>query len=189
MTPLTLLVLAIGLAMDAFSVAVATSVSLPRLSGRQVFRFAFHFGLFQALMPLLGWLCGQTVVEWVAAWDHWLALGLLTFVGGRAIWDGLRSGKGPSETGPRADPTRGWSLVVLSIATSIDAFAVGLSFAWLGVSLWLPVAVIGLVTALLTALGMALGRRVGARFGPRMSILGGLVLIAIGVKIVVDHLG
>ncbi len=185
MDTIATLAIAVGLAMDAFSVAVATSVVLPRLTGHQVFRFGFHFGLFQAGMPLLGWLSGQTVVKWVSAWDHWLAFGLLAFVGGKSIRDGLRS----QAEALAADPTRGWSLVMLSVATSIDAFAVGLSLAWLHTNIWSTVLVIGLVTGGLTVVGMLLGRQLGARFGRRMSVFGGLVLIAIGVKILVEHLG
>jgi len=183
----TVIGLAVALAMDAFSVAVATSVTLERLTPRHVFRFAFHFGLFQAGMPLLGWLAGRTVVDWVAAWDHWLAFGLLGFVGGRAIVDAVRGGGGQRPARP-ADPTRGWSLVLLSVATSIDAFAVGLSVAWLDVGIWLPVLLIGLVTAALTTVGMLIGRRLGARFGRRVAILGGLILIGIGSKILFEHL-
>lgn len=213
MGPLTILALAVALALDAFSVAAATSVSLGKLTGRQIFRFSFHFGLFQAGMPLLGFLSGNAMVDWVKAWDHWLAFALLALVGGKAIWEGLRQDphghhdtwghhgadghQGSHAAGatigkakkPKRDATQGWSLVILSLATSIDAFAVGLSFAWLEVSPWLPALVIGLVTASLTAAGMQMGSRLGRRFGPRMGILGGLVLIAIGVKIVVDHIG
>ena len=187
MGQLTILAIAVGLAMDAFSVAVATSVTLKRLTPRHVFRFAFHFGLFQAGMPVLGWLAGRTVVQWVVAWDHWLAFGLLSLVGGKAIYDGLHDD--PAEEEKPSDPTRGLSLIVLSVATSIDAFAVGLSLAWLGTAIWSTVAIIGVVTAALTTLGMYLGRALGARFGRRMSIVGGLVLVAIGLKILADHLG
>ncbi len=183
----TIFAIAVGLAMDAFSVAVATSVTLKRLTARHIFRFAFHFGLFQAGMPVLGWLAGRTVVQWVAVWDHWLAFGLLSLVGGKAIYDGIRDEPAPQEQ--VSDPTRGWSLIVLSVATSIDAFAVGLSLAWLGTAIWSTVAIIGLVTAAMTTAGMYLGRMLGARFGRRMSIVGGLVLIAIGLKILTEHLG
>ncbi len=194
MGPLTIIGIAIGLAMDAFAVSVATSVTLPHLTRRHIFRFAFHFGLFQALMPILGWLSGRSVVRWVAAWDHWVAFGLLGAVGGKAIVDALRAGDGdqqPSDVdrGSRAgDPTRGWSLVTLSVATSIDAFAVGLSLGCLEASIWIPVLTIGLITAALSSLGMLIGRRLGARFGRRTSIAGGLILIGIGVKILCDHL-
>jgi putative Mn2+ efflux pump MntP len=185
MSAVEILVVAVGLAMDAFSVAAASSVQLRRLTGRHIFRFAFHFGLFQAVMPLLGWLAGRSVIHWVSTWDHWVAFALLGLVGSKAIAEGLRAS--PDTPPAERDPTRGWSLVLLSVATSIDAFAVGLSFAVLGVSLWLPVLLIGLVTAGLTVVGMGLGRRLGARFGPRMSVVGGLVLLGIGVKILWDH--
>ncbi len=188
MGTLTVCAIAVGLAMDAFSVAVATSVTLRPLTGRHVFRFAFHFGLFQAGMPLLGWLVGRTVTQWVETWDHWLAFGLLALVGGKAVVDGLRPMAEGASEGARApsDPTRGWSLLLLSLATSIDAFAVGLSLAWLGSSIWLAAVVIGLVTAALTATGMYLGHLLGSRLGHRTSILGGLVLIAIGMKILIE---
>ncbi|MFH1131580.1 MAG: manganese efflux pump MntP family protein [Pseudomonadota bacterium] len=181
------MLLAVGLAMDAFSAAVAASVVLKKLTGRHIFRFAFHFGLFQAGMPLLGWCAGRTVSEWVASWDHWLAFALLVFVGVRAILEGLKLEKTKTAQ-TRSDPTRGWSLVVLSVATSIDAFAVGLSVAWLDVDIWLPIVVIGLVTAGLTIIGMLIGQKMGSRSGRRASILGGIILLGIGMKILLDHL-
>jgi len=171
--------------MDAFAVAIAASIALHPVTRRQVFRFGFHFGLFQALMPILGWLLGSTVVHWVAAFDHWIAFGLLAYVGGKAIVEAVR---GADKKSGAVDPTRGWSLVVYSVATSIDAFAVGLSFACLGVSVWYPAVVIGLTTGSLTALGMLVGSALGSRVGKRMEIAGGLVLFAIGIKILVDHL-
>ena len=179
--------IAVGLAMDAFAVSVAGSAMLPRVTVRHYFRFAFHFGLFQAVMPVLGWLAGTTIARWVAAWDHWIAFGLLAMVGGRAIYEGLHGGADLADR--KRDPTRGWSLVVLSVATSIDAFAVGLSLACLRVSIWGPVVAIGVITGALSVLGMFLGGRLGKRFGARAAIVGGLVLIAIGVKILVEHLG
>lgn len=185
MNLLVILGIAIGLSMDAFAVAIAASITLHPVTRRQVFRFGFHFGLFQALMPVLGWLLGSTVVHWVAAFDHWIAFGLLAYVGGKAIVDALRH---DDDKNAASDPTRGWSLVVFSVATSIDAFAVGLSFACLGVSVWYPAVVIGLTTGALTSLGMLIGARLGARLGKRMEVAGGLVLIAIGIKILVDHL-
>lgn len=179
--------IAVGLAMDTFAVAVATSVMLGRVTGRQIFRFSFHFGLFQAMMPVLGWLAGSTFVQYIAGWDHWVAFGLLAFVGGKAIYEAVRGG-GADEQGSKDDPTRGLSLVMLSTATSIDALAVGLSFAMLGVRIWYPVVIIGLVTATITFLGMVLGSSLGRRFGRRVEILGGLILIGIGLKILIQHL-
>jgi len=128
-----LLGVAVGLAMDAFAAAVAVSVSLRSVSRHQVLRLAWHFGLFQALMPIVGWLAGVSVVAWIAWWDHWFAFALLAFVGLRAIRSGMRGGE-PGSSAP--DPTRGASLVVLSLATSLDALAAGLSFAALGVRVW-----------------------------------------------------
>jgi manganese efflux pump family protein len=185
MSTATLLLIAVGLAMDAFAVALGTSVVLAPVSRRQVFRLGFHFGLFQALMPILGWAAGLTIAEAIHHWDHWVAFGLLALVGGRAIYAGL---VGSDADSPRADPTRGLSLVVLSLATSIDALAVGLTFAMLRVAIWYPAVIIGLITGVLTTLGMLIGSRLGARFGRGMELLGGIVLVAIGVRILVGHL-
>ena len=177
--------IAVGLAMDTLAVAIATSVMLGRVTARQVFRFSFHFGLFQATMPVIGWLAGTTVVEYIEGYDHWVAFGLLAFIGGKAIYEALTDTAQKVES--RGDPTRGFSLVMLSTATSIDALAVGLSFAVLNVRIWYPVAVIGVVTAAITCLGMLVGSRLGARFGRRIEIVGGLILLAIGLKILVQH--
>ncbi len=166
--------IAIGLAMDAFAVAIAASTSLRKVTGRQLFRMSFHFGWFQFMMPVLGWFAGRAVAEPLAAWDHWIAFGLLAFIGGKMIYEAVTR-FGDEER--KSDPTRGISLIVLSIATSIDALAVGFSFA-----------LIGVVAAALTLLGMQIGSRVGKRFGRRVEIAGGLVLIGIGVKILLEHL-
>lgn len=183
---IVLLGIALGLAMDAFAVAIGVGISLGGASRRQVFRLAWHFGLFQALMPVIGWAAGTTVRPLIESWDHWLAFALLALVGGRMIFEAARDG-GPAGLG--ADPTRGWSLVGLSVATSIDALAVGLSFAALGVRVWVPALVIGLTAAVLTVLGTVGGRHLGLRFGNRIAAVGGMVLIAIGCWIVAEHLG
>jgi putative Mn2+ efflux pump MntP len=181
-----LLGIAVGLAMDAFATAIAVSVGLGRVTGRQVFRLAWHFGLFQAMMPAIGWFGGVRIEPWIAAWDHWLALALLAFVGGRMILSGVR---GRDDDLEPLDPTRGASLVILSVATSIDALAVGLGFAALGVQIWLPSAVIGVTAGLLTLVGIAIGSRLGERFGRWTEIAGGVVLIAIGIRILLVQLG
>jgi len=170
--------------MDAFAVALATSLNLPRLTGRHLFRFGFHFGLFQALMPICGWLAGMGFRRYIEDYDHWLAFGLLAAVGGKMLWEALHPDH--EERSPR-DPTRGWSLVMLSIATSIDALAVGLTFAMLDVTVWFPALLIGVTACLLTLIGMGLGRRIGARWGSRFEVIGGLLLIAIGAKILFEH--
>lgn len=185
MNPIILIGVALGLAMDAFSVAIGVSIAQGGTSRRQTFRLAFHFGLFQGLMPIIGWAAGTTVQPWIEQWDHWIAFALLSVVGGRMILDSLRS---DPDNPDRPDPTRGWSLVVLSIATSIDALAVGLSFAALGVRVWFPAVVIGITAFLMTLLGTIGGHALGKRFGSRMAVVGGLVLIGIGVWILVEHL-
>ncbi len=177
--------IAVGLAMDACAVAIATSVMLREVSPRQVFRFGWHFGLFQAMMPVLGWFAGKTVASHIAQWDHWVAFLLLSGIGIKAIVEALRGDDDANNE--RSDPTKGMKMVALSIATSIDACAVGLSFAMLHVSIWYPAAVIGVVTGALTTLCMVFGARIGARFGQRMEIVGGLVLVGIGVKILLSH--
>jgi manganese efflux pump family protein len=183
--PISLLALAFALAMDAFAVALVTGLTLNPLKRRQVFRLSFHFGLFQAMMPLIGWTAGTAVHRWIASFDHWIAWGLLAFVGGRMI---LGAFHGAEETPSRNDPTSGWDLVLLSVATSIDALAVGLSLAVIGSPIVVPAAVIGIVAAGMTVIGMVLGRRISALWGKRVEILGGLILFAIGTKILIDHL-
>jgi putative Mn2+ efflux pump MntP len=185
MSTLTLIGISIGLAMDAFAVAIGAGLTLKTVSARQTFRLAWHFGLFQALMPVIGWLAGLSVAEWIAPVDHWIAFGLLAAIGGKMIYEAL---SGDGEEAERRDPTKGWSLILLSIATSIDALAVGLSLALLGLSIWWPALVIGLVAGAFTTLGLQLGKRFGALLGRRMEVVGGLILIGIGVKILVEHL-
>ena len=184
MDAITLTGLALALAMDAFAVALGTGAVLSRLTGRHLFRLGFHFGLFQALMPVIGWLAGLTVIQWVEAWDHWIAFTLLAIIGGRMIYEAFSD----EEKTDDRDPTKGLSLVLLSIATSIDALAVGFSLSVIGVSIWMPALVIGLVAGVLTIAGMLLGGRIGDRWGSRVEIFGGLVLIAIGAKILIEHL-
>jgi manganese efflux pump family protein len=184
MSILTILALALGLALDAFSVAIAVGIRLPKLSFRPIFRLSWHFGLFQFLMPIIGWLTGVTIQQWVSAFDHWIAFGLLAFIGGKMIYESFQT-----DTEKKAgDPTRGWSLVILSIATSIDALAVGLSLAVVGVAVWFPSVIIGIVAGLMTILGMHLGRKLGVKFGHRMEFVGGVILITIGIKILCEHL-
>ena len=184
MDAITLTGLALALAMDAFAVALGTGAVLSSLTGRHLFRLGFHFGLFQALMPVIGWLAGLTIIQWVEAWDHWIAFSLLAIIGGRMVYEAFSD----EEKANDRDPTKGLSLVLLSIATSIDALAVGFSLSVIGVSIWMPPLVIGLVAGVLTIVGMLLGGRIGDRWGTRVEIFGGLVLIAIGIKILIEHL-
>ncbi|WP_020676475.1 manganese efflux pump MntP family protein [Geopsychrobacter electrodiphilus] len=180
----TLLGIAMALAMDAFAVALGAGLILPRLTGRHLFRFGFHFGLFQALMPLLGWAAGRGLRSTIEAYDHWIAFALLAVIGVRMCQGALRQ---DAKNAAPKDPTRGWSLIMLSIATSIDALAVGLTLAMLGSPIFIPALIIGLVCAVLTLLGMFLGRKIGRNWGPRVEFAGGLLLFGIGLKILLEH--
>jgi len=182
---LSLLALAFALAMDAFTVAIVAGVSAEPLTGRHVFRLSFHFGLFQALMPTLGWLAGTAVTGYLSAFGHWIAFGLLALVGTKMI---VGASRGRSGRRRPTDPTSGWNLVLLSVATSIDALAVGISLALVGSSIAVPAVVIGVVAAGMTVVGMVLGRQVGTIWGKRIEIAGGLILFAIGIQIVATHL-
>ncbi len=180
----SLLAIAFALAMDAFAVAVVTALALNIITKRHLFRLSFHFGLFQALMLIGGWFLGRAAYGYVSSSDHWIAFSFLAFVGGKMIWGATRNGE--RRTIP--DPTRGWDLVMLSVATSVDALAVGLSLAMIDSAIALPAVVIGTVAGALTILGMAIGRRAGLWWGKRVEVLGGIVLIAIGLKILWQHL-
>ncbi len=185
MSWLTLLGVSVGLSMDAFAVAIAAGLTIEDVTRRHTFRLAFHFGLFQFIMPIVGWLAGHQLAAYIGQWDHWLAFGLLSYVGGKMLWE-ARGGHEAAES--KADPTRGLTLVTLSVATSIDALAVGLSMAFLGVSVWIPSVVIGIVAATLTAVGIGFGARLGPRCGRWAEIAGGCVLILIGLQMLLTHL-
>jgi manganese efflux pump family protein len=182
MSFLTLLVISVGLAADAFAVALASGVIIKELTPRHIFRFAFHFGLFQALMPVLGWFAGSSTRSFVADWDHWVAFTLLVLIGSRAIYEAVQD-KGDEKDGSAVkDPTKGMRLIGLSIATSIDAFAVGLSLAMIDINIWGPAVMIGVITATMTTMGMLIGSRCGSAQSKMIEIAGGLLLIAIGFK-------
>ncbi|MBP1608990.1 MAG: hypothetical protein H6Q04_1225 [Acidobacteria bacterium] len=182
---ISLLGIAVALAMDAFAVAIAAGLWLDILTKRRIFRLSFHFGLFQAIMPMIGWLAGNALNQYVAAFDHWIAFGLLAFVGVHMIRGAVRE---EDKRDFLRDPTGGWGLVLLSVATSIDALGVGLSLGMLGYTILYPAFIIGVVAAAFTITGMLLGRKIGTLWGKRVEILGGMILIAIGINIVVTHL-
>ncbi len=182
----SLLALAVALAMDAFAVALAAGALLQPVRFRHCFRLGFHFGLFQGMMPVIGWLAGVGVLSRLAAWDHWIAFALLAAVGLHMIHEALADPEEGRQASP--DPSRGWTLVMLSVATSIDALAAGMSLALLDIEVWIPALVIGLVTAAFAWCGVLLGGRIGAAWGRRAAVGGGLVLLAIGLRILLSHL-
>lgn len=181
---LNLLGTALALAMDAFAVSAAISATMSPMTGRQIFRLTWHFGVFQALMPVIGWLGGAAMLSSLAVVDHWIAMGLLWFLGLRMIWQARR----PEQRDHGSDPTRGWSLMGLSVATSIDALAVGLYLGLMGIRIWIPSVVIGVVALSLSLTGIFIGRHVGPLLGQWAGRVGGLVLIAIGTRICVQHM-
>lgn len=186
MSFLAILLLACGLAVDATAVSAARGVAVQKINLGQIFLVASLFGGFQALMPLLGYLLGEHLGESVQAWDHWIAFGLLAAIGSKMLWEAWRpSEKERSSAAPLAFSV----LLVLALATSIDAFAAGVALPLLDAPLALSLATIGISTAVLSALGLLAGRCFGAVLGQRMEAFGGVVLIALGVKILSEHLG
>ena len=184
MSLITIFIIAVGLGVDAFSVAIGICATNDKKSWAPVLRLAAAFGIFQFVMPIAGWLAGLTVVEIIASFDHWIAFTLLALVGGKMIWEGFEK----ESDEERDDQTRGWPLLVLSIATSIDALAVGFSFSVLKNPIFLPAVIIGLVCFIMTIIGMIFGKVLAKIFGKKVEIFGGLVLIAIGIKILIDHM-
>lgn len=183
MSASSIILVAVGLAMDALAVAVGLSLRFRWVSMRQFFRLSFHFGLFQFLMPILGWVAGSTVESYIRSFDHWVAFGLLLMIGARM----MRGGDEEGGTFGGTDPTRGRWLILLSLATSIDALAVGLSLSMLSVPILLPSVVIGIVAAAFTLFGMYFGNRLQVTNSRYLEIAGGLILIGIGTKILLEH--
>lgn len=187
MTTLNIMAIAVALAMDAFAVSIATGITLKKVSARQTFRLAWHFGLFQAMMPAIGWFSGMHLLSYIERYDHWIAFSLLILVGGKMLIEAFHDDE-DDEKNPK-DPTRSVSLVVLSVATSIDALAIGFTLSILHVPIAYPAVVIGIIAAAFTAFGMHMGARLGSmsRISRYAEILGGLVLITIGIKILHEH--
>jgi putative Mn2+ efflux pump MntP len=169
--------------MDAFAVSAAIAATIPIMTQRHTFRLAWHFGLFQGMMTIMGWLGGAAAADYFSAWNHWVAFFVLTLIGAKMIYESRDSG----ERVKGADPTRGWSLVMLSVATSLDALALGVSLSLLGVPVARPALLIGLVALIMSYAGAGLGRRAAGSLGAWAEVVGGIILIGIGVKILVEH--
>lgn len=177
------LLLALGLALDAFAVAVSSGLSAKRMRTVDAFRVAAFFGIFQSLMPVIGWATGSFVEHALSAVDHWIAFGLLAAIGLHMIYESVRP-----EGGQRSDITRLRVLLLLSVATSLDALIAGFSFAFIEIEVLRTVVAIGSVTFLLSFSGYHIGRGLGHFFKNRVRFLGGVILIAIGVKILIEHI-
>jgi len=181
---LSIVLIAIGLAMDAFAVSITCGLAVQSTNKYKFLKVPMAFGGFQALMPIIGWLVGQTLRRYIVSFDHWIAFGLLAYIGIRMIYNALSKKDCP----PEFDPSNYQILLGLAIATSIDALAVGITFAFLEIRIVIPVIIIGLVTFLISFIGILIGRQVGCYLGKKVEICGGMVLIGIGIKILIEHL-
>lgn len=178
-----LLLIAVGLAMDAFAVAIGKGIAVGKVSQRHALSAGIWFGGFQALMPIVGYWLGRSFAGFVESVDHWIAFGLLVIIGMNMIREAI----GDKEDGVNGDFSLK-TMFVMAVATSIDALAVGISLVFIGANIWTSAIVIGLVTLILSASGVYLGSLFGSRLGSRSGILGGIILIALGIKILVEHL-
>jgi putative Mn2+ efflux pump MntP len=183
-----ILLLALGLAMDATAVSAARGLAARRVLPRHALLVGVWFGGFQAAMPLVGWLVGSRIGPLVQAWDHWIAFVLLGAIGGKMLWEGRAAGSKGDPAPSGADPFGARVMLVLAVATSIDALAVGVTLPMLDAPLVLSLVTIGVTTALSSMLGLFAGRRFGALLGRRLDVFGGLVLVGLGTKILVEHL-
>ncbi len=183
MATLDIIMLAFALSIDAFAVSLSAAATGKARDARATFRLSFHFGLFQFIMPVLGWTVGLALAPVIAAVDHWVAFCLLGIIGIRMI-RGSFAVAAPEESG---DPSRGLTLVALAVGTSVDALAVGLTLAFLGTDIWWPSIVIGLVTGTVCLIAVRLGRRMNASLGKRAEFMGGLILLFIASRILLSH--
>jgi len=181
---ITIIVIAVGLAMDAFVVSIISGSAYRQLHVKHALRMALSFGVFQAFMPLIGSLAGLSLKDYIQNYDHWVAFALLAAVGGKMIYESFKI-KSVEEN---PDPSNIFVLLVLSIATSIDALAIGITLSFITSSIALAAAIIGLITFVLSYAGVLIGKRFGHFFENRIEAFGGLVLIGIGVKIMCEHL-
>ncbi len=184
-----LALIAVGLSMDAFAVSVCKGLGMKRLDMGQALVIALFFGGFQALMPLAGWALGSGFQSYIEPVDHWIAFALLAFIGGKMLYDAFHEEDGDGPIAGEAARLDLKEILMLAIATSIDALAVGVSFAFLQVDIVPAISLIGVITFALSLVGVAAGHQFGARFEKPATIVGGLVLILIGLKILLEHLG
>jgi manganese efflux pump family protein len=184
MDAFTIILIAVGLAMDAFAVSIANGMTITENKHQSALLTATAFGVFQMIMPIIGYAVGLGFQGIISGVDHWVAFGLLAFIGAKMLYDGVK--KEDAQKGPSKLKLR--TLLVLAVATSIDALMVGLSFAFLQTSIFVPVVAIGVVTFGLSLVGFHFGCGLGKRFGHRIKIVGGFVLILIGLRILLEHL-
>ena len=180
----TLLLIGIGLSFDSFAASITSGVAKNKIRFWQATKIAFFLAFFQALMPVIGWLIGRKILHLIQSVDHWIAFGLLSILGIKMIWESLTK----EESNKNFDPLNLYVLLGMSLATSIDACIVGISFGFLQINIILAVFKIGTVTFIISMLGILFGKKTGSRFGKKMEIVGGIILIGIGTKILIEHL-
>lgn len=183
-----ILLIGVGLSMDAFAVAICKGLGMRRINYKHMFIIALFFGGFQALMPFLGWLLGSRFAQYITRFDHWIAFILLLFIGGKMVWDTLHENEEEEEelANDRLDLKE---LLLMAVATSIDALAMGITFAFLSVNIGKASSLIGCTTFVISALGVFIGNRFGAKYKNKASLTGGIILILIGCKVLLEHLG
>jgi len=184
MNLITILFIALALSMDAFAVSIASGIAIKKLRIEHALTIAMWFGIFQAVMPLIGWLGGISLRDLLSGFDHWVVFGLLLFIGIKMIWEAFEID--PIEK--NSNPLDIRILFTLSLATSLDALATGVSFALLGIPVVMPVIIIGVVTFLISFAGVWIGDKGGHFFGKKVEIIAGIILIAIGIKVLISHL-
>ena len=175
--------IALALAMDSFAVSITSGVTIKKLKVGNALKIALLFGFFQGFMPVIGWLAGTSLRTFISGFDHWVAYGLLSFIGLKMIYESFKL-----ESAEKEGKLNSYVLLVLAIVTSIDALAVGISFAFLKIAIITPVIVIGIITFLLSFIGVFIGNKIGPFFENKVEFLGGLILVAIGVRILIEHL-
>jgi len=181
---ISIIFIAFGLAMDAFAVSITSGITIKFLKINNALKIATFFGLFQVIMPIIGWLAGLSFRNIISGFDHWIAFGLLIIIGGKMIYESTKI----ELNNKKIDPLNIYVLLILSFATSVDALAVGLSLSFLKVFIVLPAVIIGIITFLLSIFGVYFGNKFGHYFEKKFEIIGGLVLIGIGIKILMEHL-
>ncbi|MBS2097508.1 manganese efflux pump MntP [Carboxylicivirga linearis] len=181
---LSLLLLAVALAMDSFAVSITVGLSIKKIKFNPVGKVCLLFAFFQGIMPVIGWALGQSFADAISAYDHWVVFALLLFIGGKMLYEAFQY----NESAPFVNAYNNKTITMLAIATSIDALAVGISFSLLNVDIVMPAIVIGIVTFIFSHLGIAIGWKLGSIFRNKMEIIGGILLIGIGIKILIEHL-
>ncbi|MBU3804888.1 MAG: manganese efflux pump MntP family protein [Candidatus Cellulosilyticum pullistercoris] len=183
-----LILIAIGLSMDAFAVAVCKGLCMRKINYKHTLIIALFFGGFQAIMPLIGWVLGKQFEQYITSVDHWIAFGLLVLIGGKMIWEVFK-GEEEEAACSYVEKLDLKELFILAIATSIDALAVGITFAFLKVNIWMPISLIGVTTFGLSMVGVIIGNKFGEKYKSKAELAGGIILILIGFRILLEHLG